>query len=49
MPAVIEKRGSKWVVLNHKGGRVLGRHATRAKAQKQQRAVNASLKRKGRI
>ena len=51
MPAVIEKRGSKWVVLSHKGkgGRVLGTHPSRTAAVKQQQAVNAGLQRKGKI
>lgn len=51
MPAVVRRRGSLWVVLSHagKGGRVLGKHSTRKAAQAQQRAVNRSLKRRGKI
>lgn len=40
MPIVIEKKGSKWVVLSHKGGRVLGTHESRAAAERQQAAIN---------
>lgn len=49
MPAVISRRGGKWVVLSHRGGQVLGTHPSREKALAQQRAVNASLHREGKI
>jgi hypothetical protein len=51
MPAAVEKRGKKWVVLSHKGagGKVLGAHESKGKARKQQMAINASLRRQGSI
>lgn len=51
MPAVIKKSGTQWCVYSHagEGARRLGCHTTRAKALAQQRAVNASLSRKGKI
>ena len=35
MPYAIEKRGSKFVVVNKETGDVKGRHATKEKAQSQ--------------
>jgi hypothetical protein len=51
MPAIVVKRGSKWVVLSHKGAgaKTLGTHPDKASAAAQQRAVNASLSKKGEI
>jgi hypothetical protein len=59
MPVCIEKRGNKWRVVNcgdrsiemNKGGTPLdgGGHTTKAEAQRQARAVNASLSRSGKI
>ena len=49
MPAIVVKRGEKWVCLSHRGGRILGTHPSKAKADAQARAVNASLHRKGKI
>jgi hypothetical protein len=49
MPAIVAKEGAKWVVRSHRGGRVLGRHDSESAAKKQQRAVNASLSRAGKI
>jgi len=51
MPAIVRRRGRAWVVLSHKGkgARVLGRHSTRKAALAQQRAVNRSLKKRGRV
>jgi hypothetical protein len=49
MPAVVVKSGNRWLVLSHAGGRKLGSHASKAKAKAQARAVNASLKRQGKI
>lgn len=49
MPAVVEKRGDKWVVLSHQGGSVKGTHSTLEKARRQQRAINRSLKMAGKI
>ena len=47
MPVKVAKRGSRWVVTDN--GKVYGKHATRAKAAAQARAINASLRRKGKI
>ena len=38
----IEQRGGKWVLLAKSTGKVLGTHATRAEAEEQERAVQAS-------
>jgi hypothetical protein len=35
MPYTIHRRSGKYVVLNKRTGRVMGRHKTRAEAQKQ--------------
>lgn len=37
----IRKQGSKWVLTTKGGGRVLGRHGTRAAAERQERAIEA--------
>lgn len=47
MPAVIQKEGGEWCVYSHKGGKKLGCHDTKQKARDQQKAVNASLARRG--
>lgn len=39
---VIEKRGSKWVLLSHDKSKVLGEHNTREQAEAQERAVLAA-------
>lgn len=41
MNEIIRKRGSKWVLYSHKG-KILGRHDTKADAESQERAVQAS-------
>jgi hypothetical protein len=38
----IEQRGGKWVLLAKSTGKVLGTHATKAEAEEQERAVQAS-------
>lgn len=38
----IVKRGSKWLLLSKKTGKVLGRHATREEAVKQEQAIEAA-------
>jgi len=38
----IEKRGSEYVLLSKKTGKVLGKHKTRAEAEAQERAIEAS-------
>ncbi|EON7637299.1 hypothetical protein FOI42_RS03920 [Escherichia coli] len=38
----IQKRGNEWVVTDHTGKKVLGRHPTRKEALKQLRAVEFS-------
>ncbi len=49
---MIKKVGNKWVLYTSDGSRVLGRHATKAEALAQERAIKASearrAKRKGR-
>jgi hypothetical protein len=49
MPAVVRKKGKRYYVYSHagKGARILGRHSSQTKARKQQRAVNASLHKRG--
>lgn len=49
MPAVISRRGGKWVVLSHRGGQVLGTHPSREAAKKQLAAVNISLHKRGKV
>jgi hypothetical protein len=44
---VIEKQGGKYVLKSKKTGKVLGRHESKAKAEKQERAVQASKHRRG--
>lgn len=44
MPFGIEKRGSKFVVVNKDTGRVLGTHAAREKAGRQIQAIEANMK-----
>ena len=44
---VIEKQGGKYVLRSKTTGKVLGRHETKAAAQKQERAVQASKHRRG--
>jgi len=39
---MIEKRGTKWVLLSKTTGRVLGTHPTKASAMKQERAIQIS-------
>lgn len=43
----VRKRGSKFVVTNKAGTRVLGTHKTRAAAVRQLRAVEAAKHRRG--
>lgn len=38
----VVKRGNKWVVTDSKGKRVLGKHRTRAEAQRQLTAIEIS-------
>jgi hypothetical protein len=42
MPYAVRKRGKKYVVINKNTGHVKGRHATKAKAQRQLRALYAN-------
>jgi hypothetical protein len=51
VPAIIREIDGKWVVKSHrgKGAKTLGTHTSRDKALKQQRAVNVSLHKKGKI
>lgn len=39
---MIKKTGKKWVLYTHDGKRILGRHATKESAQKQEAAINIS-------
>ena len=48
MPYVVVKRGKKYVVKKKNGTKVFGRHATRAKANAQMRALYASERRRKR-
>ncbi len=43
---MIKKIGSKWVLYDSKGTRVLGRHDTKEEALKQERAIQLSKARK---
>jgi hypothetical protein len=43
MPWIVEKRGSKWVVLNEQTRAVKGTHPSKAKAVAQQRALYANV------
>lgn len=42
MPYVIRKKGSQWCVYKKSGGRSLGCHDSKAKAERQRRAINAN-------
>jgi len=44
---VIEKQGGKYVLKSKTTGKVLGRHTTKAEAEKQERAVQAAKHRRG--
>jgi hypothetical protein len=44
---VIEKQGGKYVLRSKTTGKVLGKHETKAGAQKQERAVQAAKHRRG--
>lgn len=39
---MIKKRGDKWVVMNKNGTKVLGTHDSKAKAERQLRAIEAN-------
>lgn len=43
---MIAKRGSQYVVMDSKGKKVLGRHATKAEAVNQLQAIEASKARR---
>lgn len=38
----VEKRGDKWVVLNHERTKVLGTHDSKEEAERQLRAIEAN-------
>lgn len=38
----IVKRGKKWALVSKKSGRTLGRHPSRAAAERQEAAINLS-------
>jgi hypothetical protein len=44
---IIEKQGGKYVLRSKTTGKVLGKHETKASAQKQERAVQAAKHRRG--
>lgn len=44
---MIAKRGSKWVVLDSTGTKILGTHPSKADAEAQLRAIEASKARRG--
>lgn len=39
---MIKKVGKKWYLYTHDGKRILGRHATKTSAEKQERAITIS-------
>ena len=43
---MIKKVGKKWVLYNHDGTKILGRHPSEAAAQAQESAINISKARK---
>ena len=43
---MITKVGKKWYLYSHDGKKILGRHPTRAGAERQETAVNLSKARK---
>jgi len=43
MPWAVRKRGSKYVVVNKETGKVKGTHSSRAKAERQVRALYANV------
>ena len=43
---MIKRVGTKWVLYDSKGQRVLGRHDTREEALRQERAINLSKARR---
>jgi len=49
VPAIIQKDGDEWCVYSHKGpgAEKLGCHKSKQEARDQQKAVNASLARRG--
>ena len=44
---MIRKRGNKFVLLTSSGSRVLGTHASRASAERQERAIQAAKHARG--
>ena len=44
---VIEKQGGKYVLRSRKTRKVLGKHASKAKAEKQERAIQAGKHARG--
>jgi hypothetical protein len=44
---VIEKHGGQYVLRSKTTGKVLGKHRTRAEAEKQERAIQAAKHRRG--
>ena len=44
---MIQKRHGKYVLKSKKTGKVLGRHASKAKAEKQERAIQAAKHARG--
>jgi len=44
---VIEKEGGKYVLKSKTTGKVLGKHASKAKAEKQERAIQAAKHARG--
>lgn len=44
MPWGVRKQGDKWVVYKEGSGEVVGRHPTKEKAIKHQRALYANVK-----
>lgn len=44
---MIRKRGNKYILYNRSGTRILGRHRSRTSALRQERAIWASKRRRG--
>ncbi len=44
---IIEKQGGQYVLKSKTTGRILGKHRTKAEAERQERAIQASKHRRG--
>ena len=46
MPYVVKPAGNGYVLAKKDGGKVMGRHTTKAKAEAQRRAIHANEKKR---